>query len=87
VNPPDVPCVEFVELVTDYLEGALDDRRRAALEHHMTYCGPCVTYLAQYRAAIDAAATLRETAGDIPDPVLHRLVKAFREADPDGRSG
>jgi anti-sigma factor RsiW len=80
--------VEFVELVTDYLEGALDAGQRAALEHHMTYCGPCVTYLQQYRAAIDAAASLRETAGEIPDPVLYRLVQAFRDSDRgDGPAG
>jgi anti-sigma factor RsiW len=79
--------VEFVELVTEYLEGSLDEQRRAALEHHMTYCTPCVTYLDQYRAAIDAAASLRETDRDVPDPVLHRLLQAFREADRDDPSG
>lgn len=81
MNPHDVTCAEFVELVTDYLEGALDEEQRIALEFHMTYCTPCVVYLDQYRSAITAAAGLREEAGGVPDQVLRGLVEAFRAAD------
>jgi len=83
VSPHDVTCAEFVELVTDYLEDALDEEQRTALEFHMTYCTPCVVYLDQYRSAITAAARLREEAGGVPDQVLRGLVEAFRAVDRD----
>ena len=47
--PRDVPCIEFVELVSDYLENVLPARERRAFEHHLTLCDGCTAYLAQMR--------------------------------------
>lgn len=47
-----VVCREAVELVTDYLEGALPARERARLERHLAGCPHCHEYFAQMRATI-----------------------------------
>ena len=51
-------CQEFVELVTEYLEGALTEERRAELHAHIDECGGCTLYLQQMRTTIAALATL-----------------------------
>jgi anti-sigma factor RsiW len=45
-------CQELVELVTDYLEGALPRRERRLFEKHLSACDGCTTYLDQMRAKI-----------------------------------
>jgi anti-sigma factor RsiW len=45
-------CQEVVELVTDYLEGALSRRDRRRFEAHLADCPHCTEYLAQMRATI-----------------------------------
>jgi anti-sigma factor RsiW len=55
----DLLCVEFVEAVTDYLEGAMDRQDRARLEAHLRGCPGCTRYLAQMRAAIELTGKLR----------------------------
>ena len=39
---PDVPCNELVELVTDYLDGALTAPRRAEVDAHVAICASSV---------------------------------------------
>ncbi len=73
----DLPCRDFVELATDYLEGALPVEQRVVVERHLAFCHPCIDYLQQMRATIDAAGALR--AQDVPEPVMESLVQAFRE--------
>jgi anti-sigma factor RsiW len=48
-----IDCAEVVELVTDYLEGAVDEPLRAEIEAHLALCPGCDAYLAQMRATID----------------------------------
>lgn len=49
-----VVCREAVELVTDYLEGALSARDRARLEAHLADCPHCTEYFRQMRITIEA---------------------------------
>jgi anti-sigma factor RsiW len=72
----DVPCIEFVELVTDYLEGALPARERRAFEHHLTLCDGCTAYLAQIRETRRITGAL--DIDDVPEPGVERLMGAFR---------
>lgn len=51
-HPRDLPCQEVVELVTDYLEGALTAAERRRLEYHLAGCPLCTEYLAQMRETI-----------------------------------
>ena len=42
-------CIELVEAVTEWMEGALDDEDRLLLEAHLVTCGSCAAYAAQLR--------------------------------------
>jgi predicted anti-sigma-YlaC factor YlaD len=48
----DLACKEFVELVTEYLEGALAADVRARFEAHLEVCSGCRLYLGQMRLTI-----------------------------------
>lgn len=73
----DLTCQDFVELVTDYLEGALDDDAVRRFEEHLALCPGCETYLDQ----------MKETAsrlGEIPVESLSAearstVLSAFRD--------
>jgi anti-sigma factor RsiW len=75
-------CREFVELVTDYLAGALPPEQRARFEAHLAQCDGCTGYLEDIRAV---SATLPETELPVADPATHAtLLKAFRELRENG---
>ena len=52
-------CQEIVELVTDYLEYALDSETAAQFEEHINFCDGCAAYLGQMRAAIETVGSDR----------------------------
>jgi len=76
VSYEDLPCSDFVELATDYLEGSLTIEQRLVVERHLAFCAPCVDYLDQMRAVIKTTGALREE--DVPEPVMESLMDAFR---------
>jgi anti-sigma factor RsiW len=71
-------CDEFVELVTGYLEGALDDADRRRVEEHLDLCDGCSTYLGQVRATIAGLHALPPERGSTP--ARDRLLEAFRRS-------
>jgi len=72
----DLVCREAVELVTDYLEGALTERDRARLESHLADCPHCSAYLAQMRKTLDALGRIEPEALD--PQVADELVALYR---------
>jgi anti-sigma factor RsiW len=74
-----VTCQELVELVTDYLDGALDDARRDQFEAHLNGCPACEQYVEQLRVTLrlahDLAALERR-------PEVAALLDAFRDWHP-----
>jgi anti-sigma factor RsiW len=52
-------CQEMVELITDYLEGALSRSQRRRFEAHLAGCEHCTEYLDQMRATIRITGRLR----------------------------
>lgn len=72
----DLTCAEFVELVTDYLEGALDRETEARFVLHATQCEGCETYLEQIRQTARLVGTL--TPESLPPEARDELLKAFR---------
>jgi anti-sigma factor RsiW len=74
--PRHVPCIEFVELVTDYLEGTLPAPERRAFEYHLTLCDGCNSYLAQMRETQRLAGALQ--TDDVPAEGVESLMTAFR---------
>jgi anti-sigma factor RsiW len=69
-------CRELVELVTDYLEGALSDEERARFEAHIGLCGGCRVYLEQMRQTIEQLGHLPEDA--LSADAERELIEAFR---------
>ena len=55
---PDLVCQDAVELVTDYLDGALSRRDRRRLEKHLQACPNCSAYLEQIRTTIALTGTI-----------------------------
>lgn len=53
-----VMCRQAVELVTDYLEGALTADERARFEAHLAGCPHCSEYLREIRVTIAAVCRL-----------------------------
>jgi Putative zinc-finger len=53
-----VACREFVELVTEHLEGSLSSELEQAVTAHLELCDPCVEYLEQMRGTVDLLGTL-----------------------------
>ena len=51
-------CQRAVELVTDYLEGALSRSDRRRYEGHLAGCPHCTEYLAQMREMISLTGRL-----------------------------
>ncbi len=51
-RPSPLVCQKVVELVTDYLEGAMPPRERARFESHIADCPNCRRYLAQMRTTL-----------------------------------
>jgi anti-sigma factor RsiW len=70
-------CQEVVELVTDYLEGALPAERASLFEQHINFCEGCVWYVEQLRATIETVGRVREE--DVPPETRERLMAAFRD--------
>jgi anti-sigma factor RsiW len=54
----DLVCQQAVELVTDYLEGALSRRDRRRFEAHLRACPNCTNYLEQIRMTIRLVGTI-----------------------------
>jgi anti-sigma factor RsiW len=69
-------CNELVELVTAYLDGALDLDTRARFDVHLLECDGCENYLEQFRSTIK---TIGSVGDEALDPVYRdRLLDAFR---------
>ncbi len=80
-----VVCREAVELVTDYLEGALTARDRARFEAHLAGCEHCSEYLAQMRVTIALAGRIEP--GALSPPVREAVVSLFEAFRRDERPG
>lgn len=81
-----IDCIEVVELVTDYLEGGLDEATRDEIEAHLVLCAPCQIYLDQMRATIDVLGHV--PVDTLTDQAKADLVAAFRDfSAPDPTSG
>jgi anti-sigma factor RsiW len=81
-----VVCREFVELVTEYLEGSLPEPLERAVAAHLELCEPCLIYLQQMRST--AAALHRLPGPTLPAPARQRLLDVFASVHgADGQDG
>ena len=77
---PQITCRDFVELVTDYLEGQIAAAEQHAINDHLGECPGCAEYVRQMRLTIAATGRLR--LEDLPAPLEERLLAAFRSWRP-----
>ena len=73
-------CKEFVEVLTDYLEDALDPAERADIERHIVICRGCSNYIEQMRSTIDLLSRMpRDDADSAHSEKLLALFRSRRE--------
>ncbi|MDA0162571.1 zf-HC2 domain-containing protein [Solirubrobacter ginsenosidimutans] len=77
IIPGGISCREVVELVTEYLDGALSDADTERMEEHLKLCPPCVEYVDQIRATAQLAAVAAVELELRPD--RDTLLRVFRE--------
>jgi hypothetical protein len=68
-------CNELVELVTDFLEGALDLETERRFVDHLASCDGCDRYLDQVRETIVVVAG--QPSEPLPDETRAALLAAF----------
>lgn len=70
-------CAEFVELVTAFLDGALDSETEARFAEHLARCPGCERYLGQFRTTITRLGELPPES--LSPSVRENLLTAFRD--------
>lgn len=70
-------CNVLVELVTAYLEDALDVDTRARFDVHLAECDGCDNYLKQLRTTVDTLGKV--DSGELDPAFRDRLLTAFRD--------
>jgi predicted anti-sigma-YlaC factor YlaD len=75
--PGGLACAQFVELVTDYLEGALSAEDRRRFEEHVSRCDGCPMYVEQIAQTLDMLG--RITPDDLSPEARRDLLHAFRD--------
>jgi len=69
-------CNELVELVTAYLDGALDPETHARFDTHLAQCDGCEDYLQQFRATVRTLGKLSDD--DLEPAYRNKLLHTFR---------
>ena len=70
-------CNELVELVTAYLDGALDADTRARFDMHLLECDGCANYLQQFRETVRTVGKIRNE--ELDPAFRNRLLDAFKD--------
>jgi predicted anti-sigma-YlaC factor YlaD len=71
-----IDCVDFVKVVTSYLERDMNSEEVSLVEEHLNLCDGCGRYLDQMRQTIQLAGLLRED--EVADEIRPALLAAFR---------
>jgi len=73
----DLVCQQAVELITDYLEGALTPRETERLETHLRACDGCDEYLRQVQATIRILGNVKPE--DLEPETRQGLLELYRQ--------
>ena len=73
---PGLTCAELVELLTDYLEGALSTSEQARVERHLRGCENCTRYVEEMLTTIALVGRIEED--DLSAQAKTELLEAFR---------
>ena len=72
-------CPECMDLLADFVDGALPREQADRLQWHLDGCPPCVAFVNTYKGTVDAAKRLRETA--LPREVRERLMSFLQRSN------
>jgi anti-sigma factor RsiW len=78
---PQITCRDFVELVTDYLEGQIAAAEQHAINDHLGECPGCAEYVRQMRLTIAGLRGLSSDEVMFPQ-TRDELMRAFAEIKP-----
>ncbi|MBL8913950.1 MAG: zf-HC2 domain-containing protein [Archangium sp.] len=70
-------CKQSVEMMLEYLDGALTDDMLQKLQAHLGGCTPCEEFLASYRATPQICR--KALARKMPDTVANKLTEFLRK--------
>ena len=76
VGVEELSCREVVEILGDYLDGAMTPEDRIRLEEHLADCDGCTAYLEQLRVTIRLSGRLPEDS--VSPEAMAPLLEAFR---------
>ncbi len=65
-------CRDIVELLDDYLDGALDPTDAAELDAHLAGCEDCTAFMQTYRGTVSKCRELRKS--QLPPELRERLL-------------
>jgi predicted anti-sigma-YlaC factor YlaD len=71
-------CLAFVELVTEYLEEAMEREQKARFEQHMCFCPGCVGYLEQVRVTSRLVQGTAAPEEPTKPETVEKLASVFR---------
>jgi anti-sigma factor RsiW len=71
----ELACQEVVELVTAYVEDALDHGDRERFEEHLVFCDGCQNYVDQMRTTVRLTGRVED---ELPAELQAELLEAFR---------
>jgi anti-sigma factor RsiW len=74
---PGLSCQEMVELITDYLEGALSEADHERFEAHISACEACTMYLDQIRDTLSLIGSIGPE--DLSPAAERELLAAFAD--------
>lgn len=78
----EMTCQELVELVTEYLEGALAPSDRLRFDAHLRTCPGCTAYIEQMRTTIRVLGKLSQES--LSENAQRELLATFRTWKADG---
>jgi anti-sigma factor RsiW len=71
----ELACQQVVELVTAYLEDALEPGDRERFEEHLVFCDGCQNYVEQMRTTVRLTGRLEQ---ELPPELEQQMLEAFR---------
>jgi len=77
-------CDLFYQVLSDFVDGALEEVDMAYVEEHLKLCPPCEVYLDQFRAVAEAnqSAQTKASTPDV-DRVLQQVLARWQAAKDD----
>ncbi|WP_282777903.1 MULTISPECIES: anti-sigma factor [unclassified Nocardia] len=78
-----ITCSDAVELVTEFLDDALDESDLRRFEQHTAICEACRVYVDQIRRTIRIVSATRDDAVELRPAGFDELLAEFQRRNPD----